>query len=56
MDLMSCCTDGHRPGLIFRVVGVGVGVSVGVGVGVGVGLQSVNALISQRFALKYQYI
>jgi hypothetical protein len=51
MDLMSCCTDGHRPGLIFRVV---VGVGVGVTVGVGVGLQSVNKLTCQRFALKYK--
>jgi hypothetical protein len=46
---MSCCTDGHRPGLIFRV-------DVGVSVGVGVDLQSVNEPTCQRFAFKYQYI
>jgi hypothetical protein len=55
MNLMSCCTDGLKPGLIFRVVVV-VGVGVGVSIGVDVSLQSVHELISQRFALKYRYI
>ena len=46
---MSCCTDGHRPGLIFRV---GVGVGVDVGVGVGVGLRSVNEITCQNLIFR----
>jgi len=45
MDPMSCCTDGHRPGLIYNA---GVGVSVGVGVG----LQSVNELTCQNLTFR----